>query len=67
MIVERYRLTLTHTIMQNNEVINVEEPKVYEIHNTDINNTMVSGYKDYLLDQLFTRFRRELKEQNNDE
>lgn len=66
MIVERYRLTLTHTIMQDNEVVNVEEPKVFEIHNADINNTMVSGYKDYLLDQLFTRFRRELKEQNNE-
>ena len=65
MIVERYRLTLTHTLVLDNEIINVEEPKVFEIHNTDLYKDSVGSYKEYLLDQLFTRFRRELKEQNN--
>lgn len=62
MIVERYRLTLTHTLVLDNEIIEVEEPKVFEIHNTDLYNNSVGSYKDYLLDQLFTRFRKEIKD-----
>jgi len=62
LLIERYRLTLTHDIIQGDKTVRIEEPKVFEIHNRDCNNEIVAGYKDYLIDQLFTRFRRELND-----
>lgn len=57
MIVEKYRLTLTHTIMVNGKSTNLEEPKVTEVINAEIDNRYVEGYKNHLLDELFNRLR----------
>lgn len=64
MTVERYRLTLTHSMICDGKEVELEEPQVMEIHNCSININDVVGYKNYLLDELFYRFRDQLKEKN---
>lgn len=65
MIVEKYRLTLTHTIMVNGKSTNIEEPKVMEVLNADIDNRYVEGYKNRLLDELFNRLRKQVLEEGD--
>ena len=65
MIVEKYRLTLTHTIMVDGKSTNIEEPKVMEILNADIDNRYVEGYKNRLLDELFNRLRKQVLEEGD--
>lgn len=65
MIVEKYRLTLTHTIMVNGKSTNLEEPKVMEVINTEIDNRYVEGYKNHLLDELFNRLRKQVLEEGD--
>ena len=65
MIVEKYRLTLTHTIMVDGKSTNLEEPKVMEVINADIDNRYVEGYKNRLLDELFNRLRKQVLEEGD--
>ena len=65
MIVEKYRLTLTHTIMVDGKSTNIEEPKVMEVLNADIDNRYVEGYKNQLLDNLFNRLRKQVLEEGD--
>lgn len=65
MIVEKYRLTLTHTIMVDGKSTNIEEPKVMEVLNTDMDNRYVNGYKNRLLDELFNRLRKQVLEEGD--
>jgi len=60
MIVEKYRLTLTHTIESDGKILKVEEPKVMEVLNTNMEDRFVIGYKNYLINQLFDRLRQEV-------
>lgn len=62
MIVERYRLTLTHSMICDGKIVELEKPQVMEIHNCSIDINDVVGYKNHLLDELFYRFREQLKE-----
>lgn len=65
MIVEKYRLTLTHTIMVDGKSTNLEEPKVMKVINADIDNRYVEGYKNRLLDELFNRLRKQVLEEGD--
>ena len=60
-IVERYRLVLTHDLIVDGKAIKIEEPKTYQIINCD-HNRKVEGYTNHILDELFYRFRKELQE-----
>lgn len=62
--VERYRLTFTHDLIVDGKEVRLEEPKVYQIMNCD-DRKEVAGYTNHIIDELFYRFRQELKEQNN--
>lgn len=61
MVVEKYRLTLTHEMIVDGKITKLEEPKVMEISNCDTSNSYVSSYKNHLLDELFYRFRKQLR------
>lgn len=61
MVIEKYRLTLTHEMIVDGKTVKIDEPKVMELNNCDMNNTYVMGYKIHLLDELFYRFRKQLK------
>lgn len=65
MVVEKYRLTLTHTIMVDGKTTNVEEPKVMEVINADMDNRYVKGYKNRLLYELFNRLRIQVLEEGD--
>lgn len=61
--VERYRLVLTHDLIVDGKEIRLEEPKVYQLMNCDSGREVV-GYTNHIIDELFYRFRQELKEQD---
>lgn len=62
--IERYRLVLTHDLIVDGKEIRVEEPKTYQLLNW-YNGKEVTGYTNHILDELFYRFREELKEKKN--
>lgn len=63
--IDKYRLTLTHELIIGDVIVKVEEPKILEMVSIDgMRND--KEYENHLLDELFRRFRKELKEQNND-
>lgn len=62
--IDKYRLTLTHELIIDNLVIvEAEAPKAIEMVSIDgMRND--KEYQSHLLDELFLRFRNQLKEQN---
>lgn len=67
MVVERYRLTLTHDIiLDDNVTVSLEEPKTFEHHNIDVHTSYDCTYRNHVLDEMFNRFLSELKRESEE-
>lgn len=59
--IERYRLTLTHELIDGERILKLDEPKVMEFCSYDERRDLAS-YRERLLDELFLKFREQLKD-----
>lgn len=67
MIIERYKLILTHTIEDEEKILKKYEPKVMEFANTNMEDRLLVGYKNYLINNLFEELRRTVLQEIEDE
>lgn len=59
--IDRYRLTLTHELIDGERILTLDEPKVMEFCSCDERRDLAS-YRERLLDELFLKFREQLKD-----
>lgn len=63
MLAERYRLILTHDLIDDKNVIKLEEPKLCEVHNIDLSDSYVSSNKNQIINRLMNMMLDEINKE----